>query len=192
MQTYYVRSKKESDELIKKLDLNCIKEEKIFNKYKEKDIKEAVKKYLLETNYKYYNMRDKENASGKYLYKLSSEEVLENMGWYNIFSVFESLSEADNRLVLQGEIYIDPNAKLIASLDNRKNISNRQAMYNPRYTLSLDLLQRNEPCIPGLKEIIDYVFIKKLFGIIVEFSFYEIPVGLHQENMIIWELRSNY
>lgn len=180
-----ITNKQESKEAIIRRNLNRI-EEVEFNKKNINNLKECLDK----TNYSYYNIRDKSSAMGKFLYKLTKEQVIEYSKNYEAFSVFESLCLADKYMVLQGEIFINDNFELMATLDDRKNIPNREAVKHPKYNLSLDLKEKREPFIRGLTEIIDYITKHELFNCYVEFSIFDIPVGIHKENIIIWELRN--
>jgi hypothetical protein len=180
-----VMCKTESDLLMKNLNLNRITED-IF--YRGQDDK--VRKYLIENPFKHYNLRDKGTPGGKFFYKLTAKQVLEVTHIYPKFSLFESLAQADDLLVLQGEISISEQFKILASLDDRKGISNREAMQNPHWTLNSNDLIKRKYSIPGLNKVIDYIACNELFDVIVEFSMYDVPVGVNQENLLIWELRS--
>ena len=182
-----IRNKYQSDQTIKVLGLNRVAE-KIF--FKDAAVDELIK-FLIQTNYSYYNIREKSNSAGKFKYKLTKSEILEISSDYYNFSVFESLAEADNRLILQGDIEIDKDFIMRASLSTIKNISNRIAMQEPEYNIyNYDLKEQKEPNIKGLSKVIDYVSRHNLIGMVVEFSLYEIPVGINRENIIIWELRN--
>ena len=180
-----VMCKEESDFTMNKLNLNRMAEA-IF--YKGQD--EEVKKFLIENRFKHYNLRDKSTPAGKFFYKLTAEQVLEVTHSYTKFSVYESLAQADNYLVLQGEISISEQFEILASLDDRKGISNRQAMQNPHWTLNPNDLIMRKYSIPGFNKLLDYICINELFDVVVEFSMYDVPVGVNQENLLIWELRS--
>jgi len=182
-----IRNKYESDYEIKRLGLNRMLEG-IFTK----DSKtEDLEKFLDDNVFEYYNIRDKSVSSGKFLYKLTREEILEASKNYTKFAVYESLALADDRLVLQGDIEIDKDFVMRASLSDIKNMSNRLAMQEPVYHIyNHDLRERKEPSIYGLSKVIDYIASKELIGMVVEFSLFEIPVGINREHLIIWELRN--
>ena len=79
-----------------------------------------MESFLNQNSYPFYNIRDKSQSRGKFLYKLTKDEVIARSMEYDRFSVYESLWEADERLVIQGDIFINNSFKLIASLDSRK------------------------------------------------------------------------
>lgn len=179
-------NKAQSDFEIKNRNLNRMAE-KLFAKGQMKEVKD----FLNKTKFKYYNLRDKSQSAGTFKYKIPANEVLKNISSYDKFSVYESLAEADSKLILQGDIEITKNFLMRASLSDIKGISNRKAMENPIYNLyNYDLKERREPSIRGLKEVIDYVIVHELIGMVVEFSLFGIPVGINKKNIIIWELRN--
>lgn len=181
-----VRNKQESNYYINKLNLNHMLTGNFNNtQYKE------VKQFLNDYQYAYYNIRDTSQSMGNFLYKLTKEDILNQIHNYNNFCIYESLYDADNEhLILQGEIQIKNDFTILASMDNQKGISNREAMKSPKYKINIDLKEFSEPNIKGLKQVIDYIINHELFDLIVEFTLYDIQVGINKENIIIWELRN--
>lgn len=180
-----IKNKAESDYEIKKRDLNRMAEA-VFTK----DERQKLIGFLSEYNFPYYNMRDKSRPSGQFLYKLTKEEVLLHSRDYEKYSVYESLCVADEKLVLQGDIHINDGFEMLASLDDRKGISLREATKNPKYQIQIDLKEKREPCIKGLTEAIDYIVKHELFNCYVELSVYDIPVGIKKEKILVWEMRN--
>ena len=181
-----IKSKAQSDCELRKRKLNRMAES-VFDK---ENIHE-LKSYLETTGCKYYNIRDKGTSMGKFLYKITAEEVLKHSSQYEKFSVYESLAAADETLMLQGEVFISKDFVLTASLSDIKGISNREAMKEPVYQVyDLDLKERREPSVPGLSKVIDYIAEHELIDMVVEFSMFGISVGTQKENLIIWELRN--
>lgn len=180
-----IKNKQESDFKIKKLGLNRMLEG-VFTKETIVELPNFLNAYP----YPFYNLRDKSVSGGKFLYKVTAEDILKQSKNYNVFSVYESLALADEKLVLQGDIKLSKDFTLISSLSDIKGISNRIAMQNPIYQLDLDLKEKKEPEIKGLNKVIDYIVEHELFEMIVEFSLFDIPVGINHENIIIWELRN--
>ena len=192
-----VNNKAKSDYLIKKLDLNRMLEGR-FKGYET----EKLKQFLEENPFPYYNIRDKGASMGRFLYKLTPDEVLKYAPQYESFAVYESLAEADKKLVLQGDILITKDFTIIASLSDEKGISNRQAMNNPKYKIHADMIYKpyfnigeeqlwqRLPNVRGLNTLIDYICSHELIGMVVELSLFEIPVGIKKENIIVWEVRN--
>lgn len=180
-----IKNKIQSTYEIRKRGLNHIAE-KIFGE----DSISELESFLNENPRPYYNIRDKSCSIGKFLYRLTRDEVLAHSKDYKMFSVYESLCDADEKLVIQGDIFISKDFEMIASLDDRKGIPLRFATIEPKYNLSIDLKERREPPIPGLTEAIDYIIKHGLLNMYVELSVYEICVGIKQENILVWELRN--
>lgn len=63
-------------------------------------------------------------------------------------------------------------------------------MKSPHWTLNPNDLIKKKYSIAGLNKVIDYICCHELFNVIVEFSMYDVPVGVNQENLIIWEIRN--
>lgn len=181
-------NKYESDCAIVRLGLNKMLE----GIFTSKSSQEDLIKFLDRNKHDHYNIRDKSDPSGKFQYKLTRDEVIENSKDYKKkFSVYESLAEADKTLILQGEIQIDKDFVMMASLSDVKGISNRIAMQEPKYNIhGFDLTDKREPSIRGLSKVLDYIISKELLDVVVEFSLFEIPVGINNEDIIIWELRN--
>jgi len=66
----------------------------------------------------------------------------------------------------------------------------RTATDNPKYNISINLLEEKDPKIRGISKVIDYLFHNELFGVIVEFTLFDCPVGCNNEEIVIWELRN--
>ena len=176
-----INNKLESDCMIKKLNLNRMLEG-MFRRGEE----EKLAQFLKENPFPYYNIRNKSVAMGQFLYKLTPSEVMEHSREYDCFSVYESLAEADKKLILQGDILIDRNFSITASLSDVKGISNRQAMQNPVYKLNMDLVYnpyikfgedkfwQRLPNIQGLDTLIDFICTNGLIDVVVELSMFDI------------------
>ena len=183
-----ILNKKQSDECIKHLSLNRMNEVILQGE----DNEQLINWYFENRNSKkLFNIRDKSKNGGKFLYKLTPFEVFANLPKVGTFSVYESLHIADQHLILQGDIEISKDFIMKASLDDRLGISNRIAMQQPKWSFyNYDLRLKPDPTIKGFKDILAYICQHELIGMIIEFSLYEIPVGIFNEPVIIWELRN--
>ena len=72
------------------------------------------------------------------------------------------------------------------------NCSVRQAEVNPQFSFTCDIDDKRLDDIDGLDQVIDYVFKKNLFDVMVEFASMDIPIGTNQEKVIVFELRTEY
>lgn len=182
-----ISNKSQSDFLIRSKDLNRMLE----GRFTDRTPIDKIEKFLDENKFEYYNIRDKKTPCGEFKYKLTREQVLSQSRLYENFAIYESLADADQHLTLQGEIEIESNFIMKASLSTAPGIPNRVAMQNPEYNIyNYDLKERREPDIPGLQNVIDYICKHELIDMVVEFTLYPTYVGVHKENIIIWELRN--
>lgn len=181
------RNKRESQDLIGRLDLNRITET-LFNI---NDIA-MIKEYLSVTDYPFYSVRDM-NPSGTFLYSVPKERVLTELKNrnYTEITLSESLYRNDREnLLIQGDICITQKGRMTAALSDERGVSLRYATQNPSQRIDIDLTYDRLPKIYGLHKIIDYIYEKELLGIIVEIGLYNIPVGIKREPIIVWELRN--
>ncbi len=181
-----ILTKQQSRDLIEKLNLNRI-EESVFKKGEVFKVKD----YIIKNRYKSYSLRDRSHSSGKSIYGLTAYQVLDQCYNYDMFSLNESLIEADkNHMVLQGSIEITKDWVCRASLSDEIGVMQSYAEDYPKYNLNYDMIENSDPCILGLKEVINYCISHELFDMIVEFSLFSTEVGVNRENLIIWELRN--
>jgi hypothetical protein len=182
----FIRNKLESYNMIKKLNLN-LTNEVIFQRGQH----DQVKKYLKNNPWEFYVIRDKKNSNSKsHRYNLTKNDVLQYIDECEIFSLAESTLNYESHRIVCGEIFIDQDWNLVASLDDGTYGAVRDCMVHPKYIWKFNLLEGYQPSIYGFNQVLDYIFSHELFGIVVEFSLYDIPVGVNKENIIIWELRN--
>ena len=181
-----IKSKKESSNLIKNLNLNRVPE-LVLNTYNENEITkfcEANKSNL-------YILRDLVNPNGSYYFCKTKEEVLKNaINYKGAFSLAISCFAYDNR-ILVGDILITKE-NITITARNDKDANHRNIYENPLINLTTTLEDDRLWSIKGCKEIITYVIDHNLYNIIVEFVVYNKNVGTNNEKVLIVELRTNY
>jgi len=180
-----IKNKAESENMIRRMGLNRVYKDV----YSHKDLSK-LRIFLDKNKDKLFSLGDMLNAMGDFRYSLTARQVWELSVNYEKFSLYESLHIADKNLIIQGEISLSSKFNLLASLDDTKSISNREAMKNPKYNLKLDLKEVREPSIKGLTKVIDFMVEHMLFGVIMEFTLFSEPVGTNKEEIIVWELRN--
>lgn len=79
---------------------------------------------------------------------------------------------------------------LIASRD--KTFTGRLANKYPDYNLSTNLFDKKLNDIPGFNILYKYILDNKLLNIIVEFAVYDILVGIYNEQVIVFEVRTDF
>jgi len=140
---------------------------------------------------KYYVLRDKVKGAGKLHYNITKDEVLKYYKNYKLFSLYvASYNYRDNK-ILTGDILITRDAKIVLSASEDKDCNNR-IFKEPNYFFNTDIFDRRIKYIPGIDKIIDYIFKYELFDIIVEFCVFDIPLGIKNEYVIIFEVRTHY
>lgn len=180
-------NKLESYEKIRTLNLNKLPE-KIFNQKNEKDIID-----FLENNpAKYYAIRDKSKSGGIFKLKVEEENVLNEVTGYEKFSInVSSINYCDNQ-ILVGEIQVLSNNDIFIIATTDKYSSVRDAYKKPEYNLHTNIYDKRLDDIPGFDYIYNYVFENNLIDVIVEFALYNIPVGIYDKNIVLFEIRTDY
>jgi hypothetical protein len=181
-------NKIESINLILKLKLNTFPE-RLFLEYNPNSIEEFIKEFTAE----FYAVRDKSfSMSPKSRLAVPYNEVIDYCKCLNKFSINVSSYCYRNNQICVGEIRIYKNMGIEYIVSNNPSYSLRDCYTNPDFNGQTNIYDKKINKIPGLNEIIDYISKYNLFEIIVEFSVFNCPVGINKENIIIWELRTNY
>ena len=182
-----INNKLESYDKIIELGLNRFPE-KIFKK----NYTDEVKEFLAEYPADYYAVRDKSKAGGVFKLKVKPEDILTEVSSYNLFSInVSSFNYIDNQ-VLVGEIFIS-NSEVNAILSTNSTYSVRDAIKDPDFNFMTNIFDsKTLDKIPYFDEVYKYLVQHKLKNVIVEFAYFNKPVGINNENIIIYELRTNY
>lgn len=181
-----ISNKIESSIAIKNLHLNYFPEQ-IFKAGQEKEILEFVNKYPAQ----YYAVRDKSKAGGVFKLKVEKEDILKETKNYDLFSInVSSFNYVDNQ-VLVGEIQVsDDMLSIIVSTNNKHSL--RDAYKNPDFNLKTDIFDKTLDKIPCFDRLYKYIVSKNLQNMVVEFALFNEPVGVNKENIIVYELRTEY
>lgn len=179
-----IKTKAESDAFILRRGFNVV------NQLNAKASRtDEIIKFMEHSTASRFSIRDKTSSGGVFLYDITPEQVLGALPNYNRVCVYDSMKQFDPYLRLQGDIYVDTKFNCCASLSTVTGITNRVAMQNPEYSLEFNLCDR-VPKIQGFDAILDFIIKEELFGSIVEFTDYGVPVGRKHEPRIIWEIRN--
>lgn len=182
-----IKNKIESINAIKELGLNRFPEDL----FKVSEVARIVE-YLEKTKAPLYAIRDKSHAQGLFLLAVPYDEVLNSIKDYEIFSInVSSLNYVDNQ-ILVGEIEVKSNNELYLTVTTKNDASVRDAVREPIYNLKTDIFDKRLRHIPGFSEIYCYIMEHKLMDLIVEFAVFDKGVGIYNENVIIYELRTDY
>ena len=182
------RNKKESADLMLLLKINQFPRI-ILKETDESKIKDFVTKY----DAKYYAVRDMSRANSKlFNLKVEKENLLEYVKHASNYLInVSSFNYVENQLCT-GEIRVNSDMSLSLTVSNNKTFSARDAVGLPDFNFASDVYDKKLKKIAGISQVIDYIFKYRLFDIIVEFSSFDRKVGINNENVIIYELRTDY
>lgn len=183
-----ISNKLESIKYINKFKLNRFAE-KLFKK----DETDKILKFLNNNPAEYYAIRDKLRVKSSYhKLKARKEDILKEVKNLELFTINVSSYNYRANQLLVGEILLkrDGNIYLLAS--KNKEFSLRDVERDPDYNLNTDIYDKKLKRINGLDDIIFYIIKKKLQDIVVEFTVFDTKLGINNENVIIWELRTDY
>lgn len=183
--TYTVRTKEESRELIKKLGLNTVPE--IFvNKNRLVEIQNFFK----ENKADLYVIRHANKINAHYAYVKSYEEYLQaKSDFLEDIIVAVSVNAYKNKILL-GAIQVDRDLIRICATTN-ENLDHR-TMYDgsAEFNFETDFCDKKLNKIPQIDFLLLYVQKHNLYGLTIEFTIYDKPVGSNGETILINELRN--
>lgn len=183
-----IKNKKESSKKIDELALNKLPEQ-LFKKGEEEKVLEFIKKYPA----KYYAIRDKAKAGGVFKLKVEKENILDEIKDYTLYSVNVSSANYEENQVLVGEILILSNNDIYAALSTNRTYSARVAATNPEFNLKTTIFDNkilNK--IPYFNTLYNYIITHHLQDAIVEFSLFDKKVGIKNEKIVVYEIRTDY
>lgn len=185
-----IKNKIESLDKIKQLKLNQLPEI-YFDGFDE----EKVKNWLNLNRANFYAVRDKSVAMSN-LHKMAVrfDEVIDYCKQNNLqrFTLNVSSFNYKENQLCAGEICIEENFLVNYILSYQKGVSVRDCYANPDVKGSVDMLDSKFKYIKHLDKIVDYALKNNLVGVIVEFTIFDLPVGINKQNIVIWELRTDY
>lgn len=183
-----VRNKLESIRLIKKLQLNSFPE-KLFHKEDTDEIKQFLEEYPA----KFYAIRSKEIVGcKKNNFKVPKAQVLNEINNFNLFTINVSSYNYISNFILIGDIKIGSNKEVWFIGSTNRNFTGKMAEKNPDFNYSTDLFDKRLNKIPCFDLIYDYIIKHNLIDVIVEFAIYDKPVGIYNEQIVIFEIRTEF
>lgn len=160
-----------------------------------KDI-DGIKKFFSDYPSEEYIFRNTDKAKGNFCFVKSEDEIekaLENFD--NQVTVGVSYNPFKNNIVLVGDIKVEKkNDSVTIQLTARsdKKATHRNIYEKPKYNLSCNIEDDRLWQIDGFDKAINYIVKHDLFGCIVEFTVYDIAIGINHENVVISEIRTLY
>lgn len=177
-------------ESIKKINELCLNKfpEQLFKENEQDKVKEFLHMYPA----KYYAIRDKSKAGGIFKLKVSAEDVLTEIREYSLFTINVSSANYVENQLLVGEIEVLSNGDVYTTLSVDPSASVRDALKNPTFNLSTDIFDKKLNKIPYFDFIYQYIINHNLKDIIVEFALFDTEVGINNEHIVVYELRTHY
>ena len=182
-----IKNKLESIEMIEKLNLNKFPEQ-LFKEYDEKNVLEFLRKYPAE----YYAIRDKSKAGGTFKLMVESDKVLEEIKDYSLYTINVSSANYIENQLLVGEIQILSNNEVYLILSTDPKASVRDAISSPMFNIKSNIFDKRLDDVPYFDELYQYIINNELKDIIVEFALFNKNVGIKNEKIIVYELRTDY
>lgn len=183
-----IKNKLESIKKIKELKLNTFPEE-LFKKGEEDKVLEFVNKYPAD----YYAIRDKSNAGGIFKLKVKKNNILKEIKGYELYTInVSSINYAENQ-IMEADIEIKRNGVIYVTISKNPESNVRDNIGDIYMSLKTDIFDdKILNKIPEFDYIYSYLYKYDLFDVIVEFSLFNKPLGINNERIIIWELRTHY
>lgn len=182
-----IKNKLESIEMIEKLNLNKFPEQ-LFKENEEEKVLLFLKKYQA----KYYAIRDKSKAGGTFKLMVESDKVLDEIKNYDLYTINVSSANYIENQLLVGEIQILSNNEVYLTLSTDPKASVRDAIKNPTFNIKCYIFDSVLDSVLYFDEIYQYIVDNDLKDIIVEFALFNKNVGIKNERIIIYELRTDY
>ncbi len=183
-----VHNKLESINLVRKLQLNSFPE-KLFKK---EDI-EDIKLFLAEYPAEFYAIRSKEIVGcKKNNFKVPKNQVFNEIRNFNLFTINVSSYNYVSNFVLIGDIRIGSENEVWFIGSTNRNFTGKMAEKNPDFNYSTDIFDKRLNKIPSFDLIYNYIITHQLIDVIVEFAIYDKPVGIYNEKIIIFEIRTEF
>lgn len=183
-----VRNKLESIRIIKEKKLNSFPEKLFY-----RDQKKEILQFLNDYPAKYYAIRSKEVVGcNKNNFKVLKEDVLKEVNNFNLFTINVSSYNYTKNLVLIGDIMISKTNDVWFIGSTNSNFTGRMAEQFPDFNISTDIFDKKLKYIPKFDLIYKYIVEHDLLDIIVEFAIYDCPVGIYNEPIVIFEIRTDF
>lgn len=185
----FIKDKADSVAQIEKLGLNHFPEI-VCGKHDKKSIEDFVNNFPADE----YCLRDPNGTVGKYYFVNTVEEILEKAEEYDgVFTLCVSANPYDEDIVLLGDIKVYKNDNMVDITARTDSSANHRNIYtDPQYNMHISLDCDELWNIPGFSKLMSYISQYELYDVVVEFVVYDCRVGKNKENVVIFELRSEY
>ncbi len=181
-----IYNKIESMKKINELKLNRFPEQ-LFKCGEENKVLQFIDKYPA----KYYAIRDRSKPRGVFKFTVLKEDVLEEIKEYEIFSINVSSFNYSNQLLV-GEIEFLDNDEIYLCAFAGSGISDRELNLAPTFNFKTNIFDKRLNKVPYFDKLFKLIVDNNLINVIVEFAIFDENVGINDDNIIIYELRTEY
>ena len=120
------------------------------------------------------------------------DRIFDEIKDYSLYSInVSSANYVDNQLLV-GEIEILSNGEVYTILSTNPTASVRDAITNPDFNFKTIFFDKKLDEIPYFDYIYKYISDNNLYDLIIEFALFNKNVGINNEKVIVYELRTNY
>ncbi len=191
MRMFSIKDKRDSIVKMKELKLNYFP----LDSYEVDDI-EGIKRFVDNNPAKEYILRSANKAKGDFYFVHNLDEIKEKLpNFENDVTIGVSYNEFKEDLILVGDIIVHKDfSSQSVDLTARDDIeaTHRNIYENPKYNIHADIEDDRLWKIPGMSKVMKYIADHELYNVIIEFSVYDMKLGVNKENVVISELRTTY
>lgn len=91
-----------------------------------------------------------------------------------------------------GDIRIGKNNEVWFIGSTNSNFTGKMAEKYPDFNYSTDIFDKRLSLVPGFDLTYGYIINHDLVDVIVEFAIYNCPVGIYKEQVVIFEIRTEF
>ena len=158
------------------------------------DDMEGAKMFMQDNPAEEYCMRDPNGTVGKVFFPKTIEEIEEFAKEYDErFTLCVSANPYKEDIVLLGDIKVNKDENMVdLTARTDPEATHRNIYTEPEYNMHISLDSDELWEVPGFSKLMAYISNYELYDIVVEFVVYSARVGTNKENVVIFEIRSEY
>lgn len=182
---YTAKTKEESRELIKKLNLNTVPEIFVNKNHLDK-----IQNFFRENKSELYVIRHASKTNAHYEYVKNYDDYLRVKDGFDDNIIVAVSVNAYKRKILLGAIQVDNDLIRICATTNEK--LDHRTIYDgsAEFNFETDICDKKLNAIPQIDFLLLYIQKHNLYGLTIEFTVYDQPVGINKEPILINELRN--
>lgn len=120
------------------------------------------------------------------------EDVLQEINNFNLFTINVSSYNYVDNLVLIGTIKVFKDNRIWLIASKNKEFTVRMAESFPDYNFDTDIFDKRLDGVADFDIIYTYVIDANLVDVIVEFALYDKPLGLYNQRVVVFEIRTAF